>query len=504
MNLSETTLSLIPKHNLSFPDPDLFRLPEKILQFGTGVLLRGLPDYFIDKANKANIFNGRIVVVKSTQQGDTQDFQNQNCLFTLCVQGLEDGIPKQETIINSSISRVLNAQGEWEKILQCASNQDMGIIISNTTEVGIVMVEESIELSPPTSFPGKLLAFLYKRYKAFKGSSSHGMVILPTELITGNGTQLHAIVKKLAAWNDLEENFITWLDQANYFCNSLVDRIVPGKPDHMVRSRIEKQLGYTDNLMIIAEPYRLWAIEGNESVKKILSFAQADSGVVIADDIGSYRELKLRMLNGTHTLSCGLAFLAGCNTVLEAMNDPEMASFITSLMQKEIAPSIPYPIPLPVASHYGVAVLDRFRNPQLKHSWLNITMQYSTKMKMRCIPVLMQHYRIHNSLPVLFSLGFAAYIYFTKPRFEKEGKYYGTMDQRDYLIDDDQAKIFFARWRNLSVTSLVAETLNDGFWGENLTGLPGFSQAVENHLSEMINFGVRKTLNHLVESNILN
>ena len=152
MNLSEANLSLIPKQNLSFPSPDLFRLPEKILQFGTGVLLRGLPDYFIDKANKANIFNGRIVVVKSTQQGDTQDFQNQNCLFTLCIQGLEEGMPKEETIINSSISRVLNAQDQWEKVLRCAYNQDMGIIISNTTEVGIALVEESIELSPPASF----------------------------------------------------------------------------------------------------------------------------------------------------------------------------------------------------------------------------------------------------------------------------------------------------------------------------------------------------------------
>jgi tagaturonate reductase len=58
-------------------------LPDKVLQFGTGVLLRGLCDYFIDKANRRRIFNGRVVVVKSTSGGDANAYDKQDNLYTL-------------------------------------------------------------------------------------------------------------------------------------------------------------------------------------------------------------------------------------------------------------------------------------------------------------------------------------------------------------------------------------------------------------------------------------
>jgi len=75
MILSEKNIRNIAKQQgLDIPAAELFSLPEKVLQFGTGVLLRGLPDYFIDKANKQGIFNGRVVIVKSTSQGGTDAF----------------------------------------------------------------------------------------------------------------------------------------------------------------------------------------------------------------------------------------------------------------------------------------------------------------------------------------------------------------------------------------------------------------------------------------------
>src|SRR3954465_11822395 len=118
MILSKYTLKNIDSSRVQVPEESVFELPEKVLQFGTGVLLRGLPDYFIDKANRQGIFNGRIVVVKSTSQGDTSDFDKQDGLYTLCVRGIENGKKVEENIINASISRVLSAQNEWEQILQ--------------------------------------------------------------------------------------------------------------------------------------------------------------------------------------------------------------------------------------------------------------------------------------------------------------------------------------------------------------------------------------------------
>ena len=97
-------------------------------------------------------------------------------MYTICVRGVEDGQSIEENIINASISRVLNAKTEWQRILECAHNPEMKIIISNTTEVGIQLVQDDISAEPPVSFPGKLLAFLWERFKAFNGSKEkrHG------------------------------------------------------------------------------------------------------------------------------------------------------------------------------------------------------------------------------------------------------------------------------------------------------------------------------------------
>jgi tagaturonate reductase len=82
MKLSRYNLKNINPATVIVPDDSLFELPEKVLQFGTGVLLRGLPDYFIDKANRQGIFNGRIVVVKSTSTGDSSEIDKHHGLNT--------------------------------------------------------------------------------------------------------------------------------------------------------------------------------------------------------------------------------------------------------------------------------------------------------------------------------------------------------------------------------------------------------------------------------------
>jgi tagaturonate reductase len=504
MILSCYTLKNINRDLVTVPDESLFELPEKVLQFGTGVLLRGLPDYFIDKANRNGIFNGRIVVVKSTSQGNSSAFEKQDGLYTLCVRGLKEGEKVEENIINSSISRVLSAADEWEQVLECAHNQQMKVIISNTTEVGIQLIHDDVRHHPPKSFPGKLLAFLYERFNAFGGSEHSGMVIVPTELIPDNGKKLESIVLELAHLNGLEDAFIEWIEKHNIFCNSLVDRIVPGKPEPELQSGIEAQLGYTDNLLTMSEVYRLWAIEGDEEVKNVLTFAQADEGVIIEPNIDRYRELKLRLLNGTHTLSSGLAYLNGFQTVKQAMDDETMSSFVTGLMQTELAPSIPYEVNLTTAQSFGSQVLDRFRNPHIEHLWINITMQYSSKMKLRCIPVLLKHYQSGNPVPGLFALGFAAYLHFMKPVTRKGDQYYGELNGESYLIQDDQAETFYKRWAGLTTPAFVKEVLGDiSFWGEDLNTLPGFTEAVTNSLNLMISYGAKETLEAVLSKKVV-
>ncbi|MBE7172729.1 MAG: tagaturonate reductase [Williamsia sp.] len=468
-------------------DPALFALPEKVLQFGTGVLLRGLPDYFIDKANKQGLFNGRVVIVKSTSAGDSKSFDTQDGLYTQCIRGVENGQKKEENIINASVSRIINAGDAWQDVLACADDPAMQVVISNTTEVGITLVEEDIHRNPPASFPGKLLAFLYRRYQTFGGDKSKGMVILPTELIIDNGKKLKAILQELARFNGLEQPFMEWLE-SNYFCSTLVDRIVPGKLAPAQHEQMQQELGYTDELMIMSESYSLWAIEAAEKqVSEILSFAPADEGVVIQPDIDVFRELKLRLLNGTHTFSCGLAYLAGFRTVKEAMDNGDFTHFIESLMLQEIAPSITNgSLSQSDAEDFARKVLDRFRNPHIEHLWLSITMQYTSKMKMRNLPVLKKYYERKNEVPAHMALGFAAYLLFMKCERGDDGKFYGSTHGNTYLVNDDSAEYFSQAWKEADAATLVQKVLsNTALWDYNVSILPGFADAVVANLQQL-------------------
>ncbi|MGV3639216.1 MAG: tagaturonate reductase [Adhaeribacter sp.] len=489
-----------PRPDLVIPDVSLFDLPEKVLQFGTGVLLRGLPDFFIDKANRQGFFKGRVVVVKSTSGASPGDFASQDNLYTLCSRGIDQGQPVGENIICSAISRVLAADSDWEQVLQVAASTQLEVIVSNTTEAGIALVDDDIHATPPQSFPGKLLAVLLTRYQRFSGDSSKGLVVVPTELVPGNGDKLRDIVLKQARRHQLDEGFFIWLQASVVFCNSLVDRIVPGKPGPEALAELEQELGYHDALLTMTEPYRLWAIEGDEKVAQVLSFAQADAGVVIAPNIDQYRELKLRLLNGTHTLSCGLALLAGVETVQQAMDDPELSAFIAGLMQQEIAPAIPYPVEADDAAAFAAQVLDRFRNPHIRHPWISITLGYSAKLKLRVIPVLFRYYERFGQAPGRIALGFAAYLRFMSSLQEQQGRYLATIQGQTYPVQDEQAA-YFQGLASLSPEQLADAVLqNQQLWGQDLSALPGFAGEVKNMLNTIDRLGARQALREVAES----
>lgn len=503
MQLSKNVLRKIAaRPGLEIPAEKLFELPEKVLQFGTGVLLRGLPDYFIDKANKQGIFNGRVVIIKSTDS-DSSAFDKQDGLYTICVRGIENGKTIEENIINASVSRVLSANTEWKRILECAHNLEMKIIISNTTEVGIQLTDDNINDEPPSSFPGKLLAILFERFKAFNGSAESGMVIIPTELITDNGSKLESIVLELAHSNNLDFKFIEWLETHNTFCNSLVDRIVPGKPNGAELKKTEQTLGYSDELLTNSEVFRLWAIEGNEKVKETLSFYKSDDAVVITPDITLFKELKLRLLNGTHTFNSGLAFLSGFNITREAVTDKVYSVFTKNLMHQEIANAIPFEIDKKVKSDFANNVFERFCNPFIDHQWLSITVQYTSKMKMRNVPLLKRHFELNDNPPMHMATGFAGFLLFMKATKKDGNKYSGERNGTLYEIKDDTAAYFYNAWKDKPASAVAKEVMQDNnLWETDLTTFPGFLAAVQEQLNDMISNGVLNTIAQLEKETV--
>ncbi|MCE6990356.1 tagaturonate reductase [Dyadobacter sp. CY323] len=496
----ENLRQLRSQPSLVVPDDSVFQLPEKVLQFGTGAFLRGLADYFIDKANRQGVFNGRIVVVKSTDDGDLKAFDQQDNLYTICTRGIDNGEVKEENIISSAISRVLYAKTQWSLVLDLAKNPSVSIVISNTTEIGIRLVQDDIYQWPPVSFPGKLLAFLYARYVAFGGNADYGVVIIPTELITDNGKKLESIVLELAHRNGLEAAFIDWIEQSNFFCNSLVDRIVPGKPELAMQKEYEDELGYRDELLITTEPYHLWAIEGDEKIRQKLPFFGIDEGLVIEPDIELYRELKLRLLNGAHTLGCGLAHLCGFKTVAEAMEDVSFATYLSNLMESEIGPAIPYPVEEDVALNFTKKVLERFRNPYIRHKWLNISQNYSAKILSRVIPVFLNYEKKREALPDHMVFGLAVYIFYMKAVKKDGDNYYGLANGAHYLIQDQKAAYFHQKWQITSLNDMVRTILKEqSIWGKDFPKNEALVSSLAFHLHAVKQIGAMAALKVFLE-----
>jgi len=436
------------------------KYPEKILQFGTGVLLKGLPDYFIQLANEAGRNAGRIVMVKSTSASETIE---SIAPYTIFEKGIRNGKSVEKARIVSSVSREINAPTDWESVLDLARSADLEVIISNTTEAGIQFVEEKIKDVTPVSFPGKLLSVLYERYNA----GLVGIIIIPCELIPDNGSILKSIVLKLADFNELENAFLNWLLTECSFCNSLVDRIVSGKPSAETRKEIESKLGYEDESLIETEPYALWAIECNPAISKKLNWSGIVADWILAEDITIYRERKLRILNGTHTIMVALGIIGGKETVLECMQDLDLHTFISKVALDEIATStsVDSSISIPFANE----VLDRFANPHIRHLLINITLQFSMKMAMRNLPTIKRYEEIYGKPPQLMARGFAAFLRFLRPvKKNEKGHWIGVLNEKEYPILDDKAEIFHEYMKSLKPVSENLESILEDtrLWGD--------------------------------------
>ena len=491
--------------NLSPPTEAQLHHPVKVVQFGSGALLRGFIDFFIDQANRQGVFEGKAVIVNNTRSGRSTLFNEQQGLFTLCVEGYADGETKKEYIINAAVEKALPAVDHWPEILSYAANPAISVVTSNTTEIGITLKEDDdLEGAPPQSFPGKLTAFLYERFQKLGGTPESGLVILPTELILDNGTKLRDIVLQLSDINNLGDDFAAWIRKDNLFCNTLVDRIVPGEPDEEKQQRLEEELGYRDGLLTVSEIYRFFAIEGNEAtLHRKVSFLKTDSGIVVREDITPYRERKLRILNGGHTISVAAGFLCGLKTVYDCMEDKVMLAFITQVIQEEIVPSLD--IDEQMVREFANDVLDRFRNPFLHHQLISITLQYTSKMNMRNGLTFIRYYDKFGKVPDRMCAGFAAYLLFTRPTHQEGDQYYGTFQSQPYPIKDGEADFFLKQWEKVdendaaSVENLVDQVLKRSLWDQPLSDLDGFGQCVKQHLTQFLQQGVKNTLASLVK-----
>ncbi|NVM03334.1 MAG: tagaturonate reductase, partial [Candidatus Helarchaeota archaeon] len=388
-----------PAIEIKLPDSKKFDLPEKVIQFGEGVFIRAFFNYFLEIANSRNIFNGRTVVIQPVHVEKAKILNDQDCLFTLCSRGLKNGQKQENYFIISSIGKAYAAKLDWIEILKFTKSPEIEIITSNTTEAGITYnSEDKMDLNPPISYPGKLTSFLYHRYENFDSSTDAGLIILPLELVENNGDTLKKIVKKIIKnWN-LENKFMNWLEKANIFCNTLVDRIVTGYPRDEI-DHFREILKYEDKMLNTSELYHIWVIEGGENVQKKIPLDEAGLNVLFVPDLTPYYLKKVRILNGAHTSMVHLSYLIGNNLVKESVEHPLVGQFLRDFLFKEVIPSMN--MPKQELIDYANIIIERFRNPFINHLLINITLNSNSKIKYRILPTLIQYYEKFKKDPKL-------------------------------------------------------------------------------------------------------
>lgn len=462
--------------------------PEKILQFGEGNFLRAFVDWMINRLNREGHFKGSVVAVQPISQGLAPMINAQDGCYTVLLRGLEKGEVKEVKEVVTAISRCLNSYSEWEAVKACAASPEMEFVISNTTEAGIVFDEtDSMENQPPETYPGKLTALLYHRWQAFSGAADKGLVMIPCELIEANGKNLRECVLKFAAHWNLPEEFQIWLKEHNVFCSTLVDRVVTGYPKDEIEE-IWNTLGYQDHLVDTAELFHLWVIEGPAEIAKRLPFDKVGLDVVWTDDQTPYRTRKVRILNGAHTSCIPISYLYGLDTVLEMMEDPKMGKYVEQIVYDEIIPSIEYPEEM--MKNFAKDVLDRFRNPYIKHYLLSILLNSTSKFKARVLPSLLQYEEKCGKLPEKICLSLASLLWVYREGTVEGNILHGKRAKGDFDMQDDAfaIEILHGAWsrHGNDMTAFAKEALGaEKIWGQDLNLVNGLTDRIASELEAL-------------------
>ena len=453
--------------------------PEKVMQFGEGNFLRAFVDDFFDIANEKAGFNGKVVLVQPIAQGLTDLINKQEGLYTLYLRGSEKGIKVDDKRVISAVSRCINPYGEWDKVLELARSADLEIIVSNTTEAGIVHDSEStFDQMPPTSFPAKLTRVLYERFAA----GQKGIVMLSCELIDNNGRELLKCVNQYIDDWKLSDDFRKWVNTENIFCSTLVDRIVPGRiRDQKEVEALAAANGYEDPLTDVGEVFGIWVIEGPDGLEDRLPFKKAGVPVIVVPDVTPYKKRKVRILNGAHTGFVLGSYLAGYDIVRDCMHDETILGYMNKMLYDEVIPTLP--LDKKDLEEFATAVQDRFNNPFVNHELMSISLNSTSKWRARNMPTFLDYVKEKKKLPVCLTTSFAAYIAFYSNDIQEltdKGLVCRRPKGNEYTVSDDRWVLeFFLDHGNDSPEDLVhAVMTNKDMWGQDLTEVPGFEAEV--------------------------
>lgn len=460
--------------------------PERIVQFGAGNFIRAFMDWMIQELNMQADYDSGVVIVKHFN--DLDDLDNQDGLYHVHTEGIVSREFIAETQLIDCIVRTVSPNKDHAAFLALARQPEIRLIISNTTEAGIQYVAtDKVTDTPPSSYPAKLTQMLHTRYQHFEGIPEKGCVIIPLELIEENGTKLRQIVLQYAEQWALDAEFIDWVQQHNIFCNTLVDRIVPGYPADKADAILDA-IGYDDKLLTMGEPFHKFIIEAPQIIQADFPTHKTALNVKIVDDASPYRETKVRILNGLHTSMVPIGYFLGLTTVRECVEHPQLGAFLHREAYDDIIPSMSID-PTELQTFTGT-VFDRFRNPSIHHLLLSIALNSSTKMKTRLLPTVLEYHEKFDVLPPRMVLAFAAMLRFYK------GEWQGKAIP---LKDDPEVIAWFAEQWNKQATAdaVLAILQNTNLWERDLSAVGGLHTQITQYIEAIDKGNLLDLLNEL-------
>ena len=460
--------------------------PERIIQFGEGNFLRAFVDWIVWNMNEKADFNSGVVVVQPIENGMVDMLNEQDCLYHLNLQGLDNGSQVDSLQLIDVISRGLNPYTQFDEYLKLAENPEMRFVVSNTTEAGIVFDPAcTLADKPAKSYPGKLTQLLYHRFKTFDGAVDKGLLVFPCELIFHNGRELKSCIEQyIELWN-LGEEFKTWFETACGVYSTLVDRIVPGYPRETIGSILDK-IQLEDKLVVQAEIFHLWVIEAPESVAIEFPADKAGLNVLFVPSEKPYHERKVTLLNGPHTVLSPVGYLSGFDIVREIVEDDVMGAFVRKVMFDELLVTLD--LPKAELEKFGNDVLDRFRNPYVKHFVTSIMLNSFPKFKTRDLPGLKIYLERVGKLPSALVLGLAGIITYYQG---------GKRGDVEIVPNDDKAIVDLLQqlWITGSTSKVASGVLGAQFiWGEDLNAVAGLTQKVTGYLDSIQQKGMLETV----------
>ena len=470
--------------------------PVRILQFGEGNFLRAFVDWMIDRMNEEIGFHTGVTVVQPIANGLTEPINAQKGLYTLFLNGLLEGKPYSQHRVIHCIDRCINPYADFKGYLATAENRGLRFVVSNTTEAGIAFNGgDMMSDTPPSSFPAKLTVWLSRRYGYFHGDDSAGLIFLPCELIENNGDNLKECILKYADLWKLEKGFAEWINRVCIFCNTLVDRIVPGFPKERA-SELTAKLGYEDKLMTEGELFHLWVIQGPDSLREELPFHKCSLNVLLVKDVAPYRTRKVRILNGAHTSLVPAAYLMGIDTVRESVEHPLLGAFLRGTLFEEIIPTLD--LPKDELTAFAANVVERFKNPFIKHYLMSIALNSISKFQVRVLPSLLEYIRRYDRVPERLAFSFAALIALYKGKRNNEPIVLNDSPENLALFKDSWT---FHDGSDESLKRIVKRVLGKGdIWKADLNESKGLGQVVANHLCQIETKGMEEALKQICQA----